>query len=164
MPRISICFLALILISLFPVTAFSMTHEGSHPNGADSPQEHSQHDSMPVDGGMFIIGDMTSKGVRGMAHLKDVRTAMEKMGMKTTHHFMIAFVDVETGLQIENGKVALRLQDSDGNVSDPIELMGMQGHFGADIVLDKQGEYHFKLGTQLADGIKRKFHFHHLVR
>jgi hypothetical protein len=38
--------------------------------------------------------------------------------------------------------------------------MGMDGHFGADIVLDKKGMYHFKIGTKLADGKKRTYHQH----
>ena len=41
--------------------------------------------------------------------------------------------------------------------------MGMDGHFGADVTLDMPGEYHFRLGTELADGTKRKYHFHHVV-
>jgi hypothetical protein len=41
--------------------------------------------------------------------------------------------------------------------------MGMEGHFGADIVLPEKGEYHFKVGTKLADGQKREYHFHHTV-
>ena len=119
---------------------------------------------MAAEGSMFIVGDMTSKGVRGMAHLKDVRAAMAEHGHEATHHFMIAFVDTETGQQIEEGKVALKLQDPNGKITGPIELVGMQGHFGADIILDQVGEYHFKLGTQLADGTKRKYHFHHKIK
>jgi hypothetical protein len=155
------------LLALLPMTLLAMSHEqheSSHQHAPGEQQKHVQHDGMIDAGTMFIVGDMTSKGVRGMAHLQDTRTAMAEMGMKTTHHFMIAFVDVETGKQIESGKVALKLQDPNGKVSDTIELIGMQGHFGADIVIDKEGEYHFKLGTQLADGVKRKYHFHHQMK
>jgi hypothetical protein len=122
-----------------------------------------KHDGMSSDGSMFIVGSMTSKGVKGMAHLKDVSETMAKMGMKTTHHFMIAFVDVETGEQIESGAVALKITNPDAKVGEAIELIGMQGHFGADITLDMEGEYHFRLGTKLADGVQRKYHFHHVI-
>jgi hypothetical protein len=123
-----------------------------------------KHDGMSTDGSMFIVGSMTSKGVKGMAHLKDVSEMMAKMGMKTTHHFMIAFVDVETGEQIENGTVALKITNPDAKVGEAIELIGMQGHFGADITLDMEGEYHFRLGTKLADGKKRKYYFHQVIK
>jgi hypothetical protein len=144
--------------------SFAMSHSHDSSHEEHSSMHHGEHDGMSAEGGMFIIGEMTSKGVKGMAHLKDVRDAMQKMGLKKTHHFMIAFVDEETGEQIESGKVALKLQDPDAKVYDPIELVGMDGHFGADIVLDMKGEYHFKLGTQLEDGTKRKYHFHYKVK
>ena len=123
----------------------------------------SKHDGMTSDGLMFIVGSMSSKGVKGMAHLKDVSEMMAKMGMKTTHHFMIAFVDEATGEQIESGTVALKITNPDAKVGEAIELIGMQGHFGADVVLDMEGEYHLRLGTKLADGKKRKYHFHQVI-
>ena len=155
-----------LLISLLPAQVVAMADGGhaSHDQETVKDQVVSEHDTMTAEGLMFIVGDMTSKGVRGMAHLKDVQEAMTKMGSSITHHFMIAFVDVETGEQIESGQVALKLQDPDGKVSEPIALQGMQGHFGADIVMDKEGEYHLKLGAQFTDGIKRKYHFHHKVK
>lgn len=137
-----------------------MNHSG-HGGSSDS---HSQHDGMSSDGSMMIVGSMTSKGVKGLAHLKDVSETMAKMGMKTTHHFMIAFVDEVTGEQVESGVVALKVTDPDAKVGETIELIGMDGHFGADIALDMEGEYHFRLGTKLADGKKRKYHFHHVIK
>jgi VCBS repeat-containing protein len=62
---------------------------------------------------------------------------------------------------IESGTVALKVTNPDAKVSETIELISMDGHFGADIVLDMAGEYHFKLGTRLEDGTKRKYHFHY---
>jgi len=34
-------------------------------------------------------------------------------------------------------------------VTEPLELMGMQGHFGADVTLDKPGDYRFQVGSKL---------------
>jgi len=99
-----------------------------------------------------------------MAHLKDVREIMAKMNLDATHHFMIAFVDEKTGKQIESGKVALKIKSPDGNISSPVELIGMQGHFGADIVLGKHGEYEFIVGSELPDGLKRNFNFHYAMQ
>jgi hypothetical protein len=134
-------------------------HDG-HDHGVNKESSHEGHDGMSADGAMIIVGSQVSKGVKGMAHIKDVSAAMGKMGMSTTHHFMMAFVDEETGEQIENGTVALKLTNPDAKVSEAIELIGMDGHFGADIALDMEGEYHFRLGTKLQDGKKRKYHFH----
>ena len=88
------------------------TADAGHHSDAD-PGMQKEHDGMSSDGSMFIVGSMTSKGVKGMAHLKDVSETMAKMGMKTTHHFMIAFVDEATGEQIENGTVALKITNPD---------------------------------------------------
>ena len=134
-------FLATILCAVFlslPLVSFAASHHGemNHAGHGNSSGSHSQADGMSSDGSMMIVGSMVSKGVKGMAHIKDVSEAMAKMGMQTTHHFMIAFVDEETGKQIEQGTVALKLTNPDAKVGDPIELIGMDGHFGADIVLD----------------------------
>jgi len=111
---------------------------------------------------MAILGSMSSKGVKAMAHIKDVSETMAKMGFATTHHFMIAFVDEATGEQIVNGNVVLKVINPDSKTSETVELVGMDGHFGADIVLNMEGEYHFRLGTKLEDGTKRQFHFHYV--
>jgi hypothetical protein len=73
--------------------ATETNHHGEMKNGDHgiSQAEQSGHNGMSSDGAMMIVGSMVSKGVRGMAHLKDASVAMADMGMKTTHHFMIAF-------------------------------------------------------------------------
>lgn len=166
---IMVCF-AFLFIPLF-VAASGQHEHGSHVQTKAADTMHhgdaahdmqKEHAGMASDGTMVIIGNQTSKGVKGMAHLKNVSETMAKMGMKTTHHFMIAFVDEATGEQIENGTVALKITNPDAKVGEAIELIGMDGHFGVDIVLDMEGEYHFRLGTKLADGTKRKYHFHHV--
>lgn len=133
----------------------------------DHGKTHDMHDghagTAVSNGAMMIVGSMVSKGVKGMAHLKDVSETAARMGMTTTHHFMITFVDEATGEKIEKGAVALKITNPDAKVGETIELVGMDGHFGADVVLDMKGEYHFRLGTKLADGVKRKYHFHQVV-
>lgn len=153
---ITLCLVSLII----PFAALAMD---SHEHGKQGHGMQSNHEKMAADGAMLIVGSMTSKGVKGMAHLKDISKPMADMGMPTTHHFMIAFVDEETGAQIESGTVALKVTNPDAKVGEAIELVGMGGHFGADVTLDMAGEYHFRLGTQLADEKKRKYHFHHVI-
>jgi hypothetical protein len=185
MKRWTIALLVLMFFMGVPMAVMAMSHEGHAGHEQDKSEkmmhkghemeghgdmkhedhdEHKGHAGMSMAGGMIVIGTQESDGVKGMAHLKDVSEAMDKMGMKATHHFMVAFVDEKTGLQIEEGTVALKITDPDGNVSEAVKLMGMQGHFGADVIVEKKGVYHFKLGTKLADGVKRKFHFHQIIK
>lgn len=179
MKNITIMTVILIVLFVWPLSASAMSHQdhGLHDqkktiemdhHGEMKHNDHDNHNQSAgtesPGGSMIIVGNMVSKGVRGMAHLNDVSATMAKMGMTTTHHFMIAFVDEATGAKIETGSVALKITNPDAKVGEAIELIGMDGHFGADVVLDMAGEYHFKLGTKLADGIKRKFHFHQVVK
>jgi len=167
----------LIALMTLPLVAYAVSHQDHDSHGHEKAAEMDHHGEMKhhddnnqtsgtasSENSMIVVGSMVSKGVKGMAHLNDVSATMAKMGMTTTHHFMIAFIDEVTGEPIETGAVALKVTNPDAKVGETIELVGMAGHFGADVVLDMAGEYHFKLGTQLADGIKRKFHFHQVVK
>jgi hypothetical protein len=173
-----IAMLCIVLLSI-PLIAFAASHQEHGSHGDEKAMEKNHHDEMGQSGHgmkkehakmasdgsvMMIVGSSVSKGVKGMAHIKDVSATMAKMGMKTTHHFMIAFMDEATGEQVETGTVALKITNPDAKVGETIKLMGMDGHFGADIVLDMEGEYHFKLGTKLADGKNRTYHFHQVVK
>jgi hypothetical protein len=117
------------------------------------------HGGMKMSGDMIMLGNAVQDGVKGMAHLKDVKQAMAKMGMKTTHHFMVMFADVESGKPIDSGVAAVKVKGADGKETEAVKLMGMQGHFGADIELGAPGKYEFEVGTKLADGKKRQFEF-----
>jgi len=126
--------------------------------------EGHDHSGMATAGNMLDLGVKSEQGVKAMAHMKDVRAAMAKMGMKTTHHFMIMFNDEKSGKSIENGTVAVKITGPDGTTTGPMELMGMQGHFGADVILDKPGEYRFQVGSKLADSTTRQFEFKTVVK
>jgi len=181
MSKFKLTVIASVVLFSIPFVAAAMDEHGQDSHGHEKAAEANHHSDMMPDGhgqahdmrnehagktqngSMIIVGSQISKGVRGMAHLKDVSAAMAKMGMLSTHHFMIAFVDEATGEQIETGMVALKITDPDAKVGETIELIGMDGHFGADVILDMKGEYHFKLGTKLADGENRKYHFHQVI-
>jgi hypothetical protein len=155
--------IALVLITV-PVLALahcgSCDHEAKGGQMMAAKQEgHEGPGGMSATGSMLDLGTVTVKGVAAMGHMKDVRAAMGKMGMKTTHHFMIMFKDEKTGTALETGKVAVKINGPDGSVTGPMELMGMQGHFGADLILDKPGEYRFEVGSKLTDGETRQFEF-----
>lgn len=122
------------------------------------------HGGMKMDDNTFMLGEQSVEGVKAMAHLKDVQAAMAKMGMKETHHFAVMLADAKKGETIESGTVALKVVSPSGKEGSAVKLMGMQGHFGADIALAEKGEYYFKVGTMLSDGQKRQFEFEYTVK
>jgi len=156
---------AVLAVSLACVPAFAMNHNHSgHDHGPAQSSTPQGHVGLAVKGDLLDLGSKSAKGIMGMAHLKDVRASMAKLGMKTTHHFMIYFHDEQTGKPIEIGTVALKINDPDGVSTGPIELVGMQGHFGGDVVLDKPGEYHFILAGSLNGGENRQYHYHAVIK
>jgi hypothetical protein len=153
----------LMLFVAVPVIAAPHDHSG-HNHGAAKPAAHQGHEGHDADGNLLELGSATAKGVEAHADLKDVRAAMAKVGMKHTHHLMVMFHDEKTGKSLESGKVAVKITAPDGTVSGPFELIGMDGHFGADVTLGKPGEYQFQVGSKLADGTSRQFEFKTLVK
>ena len=161
-----------LLIGL-PFTALAMSHgddkemkhgdmkheDMKHDDMKHGSMDHGEHGGMGMEGDMIMLGNVVKDGVKAMAHLKDVGKAMAQMGMPATHHIMVMFVDQASGDPIESGAAAVKIERPDGTESGPIKLMGMQGHFGADIELAEPGKYEFKVGTKLADGKKRQFEF-----
>jgi hypothetical protein len=64
-----------------------------------------------------------------------------------------------SGDAIESGSLAVKIKGPDGKLSKAIKLMGMQGHFGADVILAHKGPHVFIVGSKLDDGKKRTFEF-----
>lgn len=163
-----------LLIVLAVVPSLTLAHCGScdHQEKGGTKQaashqghgDHQGHGGMGAAGGIVELGSMSAKGIKGAAQIKDVRAAMAKMGMKTTHHFMVTFHDQKSGKLIESGTVAVKINDPDGVSTGPIELKGMQGHFGADVTLAKKGEYHFIIGARLSEGEPLQFHYHAVIK
>ncbi|MDA3903357.1 MAG: hypothetical protein PF441_07930 [Desulfuromusa sp.] len=164
--KIFILILAALLI--VPATNFASGDRGEHNKKIGHEMVKMDHGDMKdmdsvgmsTDGKMYLLGTHEVDGVKGMAHMNDVRKQMAEHGMKQTHHIMIAFEDVANGDAVEIGSVAVKIEDPDENISEAIKLVGMDGHYGADVILDKKGMYHFKFGTKLVDGKKRMFHHH----
>lgn len=158
-----IVLLAAIFVASLPLTAVAM-EEMVHDHSSHAGMEHTSkdnmnHGSMAMSGNMIMLGEQEVDGVEAMVHLKDVKEAMSKMGMSTTHHFMVMFVDTTSGGSVESGIAAVKIIDPAGVEGETTALMGMKGHFGVDITLSIPGDYVFKLGTKLADGKKRQYEF-----
>lgn len=152
-----ICCLAAIFA--LPASLFASSHEHGMA-GMD-------HGSMAKKGdmhkGMLTVGEQTVDGVKAMVYLKDVKETMAKMGMKETHHLMLHFY-AKDGKTIETGTAAVKIKGPDGKESGAIKTMGMDKHFGADVILEQKGMYVFTVGTQLADGVKRQFELKYEVK
>jgi len=159
-----IVWLATLLVASLPMTAVAMEHgdtHGAHAAKSDPMMEHKggKHGGMAMGGDMIVVGEQEVEGVEAMVHLKDVAADMAKMGMNHTHHLMVMFVDTASGEPVEQGVAAVKIVDPAGRESQAMPLVGMDGHFGADIVLGTAGEYVFKVGTKLADAKKRQYEF-----
>jgi hypothetical protein len=150
---------AALFVCALPLAASAATHE----HGEHGKMGEMKHEGMMMGKGMVMLGEETEDGVKAMAHLNDVKEAMAKMGMKETHHFMVAFIDA-AGNPITEGTVAVKIEDPAGKTGEPVKLMGMEGHFGADIVLAEKGKYEFNVGTKLPDGKTRQYEFKYEVK
>ncbi|MCK4537139.1 MAG: hypothetical protein KAT93_09000 [Desulfuromonadales bacterium] len=153
--------------------ALAMHHDQNNHKGHDMSTGHDNHaqeahqghnmaaghDGMSADGKMLMLKNTSVDGVTGMAHIKDVSAAMAKMGMDISHHFMLMLHDDKSGDPIETGTVAVKIKGPDGKTGNPVKLMGMQGHFGADVILPEKGAYVFIVGSKLDDGQKRTFEY-----
>jgi hypothetical protein len=163
MKRITIAILAMMCL-LLPMTALAsgdhdkMDKKMDMDHGKMKGMDHDKM-GMKMDKDTIMLENEVVDGVMGMGHLKDVQAAIAKMKMKETHHFAIMFQDAKSKKHISEGQAALKIESPNGETGKAIMLMGMQGHFGADIVLPEKGEYHFYVATKLADGKKRKYHF-----
>ncbi|MCF6178939.1 MAG: hypothetical protein L3J63_06045 [Geopsychrobacter sp.] len=109
------------------------------------------HGGMGMDG-VILLQDDVVDGVKAAAHLMDGKKG--KM-------LMLMFTDVESGSMISKGRVAVKVEDPNEKIGEAQKMKKSKGMFGAPVKLDKKGEYHFKVGTKLADGEKRSFHFHY---
>lgn len=146
----------LVAFLTLPGVVFAMDHSmAGMDHGSMAGMDHKE---------MATVGEQVVDGVKAVVHLKDVKATMAKMGMKETHHFMILFSNAKDGKAITEGGVAVKIKGPDGVESSAIKLMGMQGHFGADVVIEQKGAYVFTIGTQLADGVKRQFELKYEVK
>ena len=160
--RVLTLMLAFATLMVAPLSVLAASHEhGSH--GGSIGMGSMDHGSMKMGAGMAMLGDQTVEGVKAISHVRNVKAAMAKMGMKETHHFMVNFVGKD-GKPITEGTVAVKIKSPAGKEGEPIQLMGMQGHFGADIVLADKGAYEFKVGTKLSDGVGRQYEFKYEIK
>jgi len=78
-------------------------------------------------------------------------------------HTAVEFKDAKSGKALTEGEVKVKVQNPDKSDQSK-DLMGMQGHFGADFDLSKKGKYGVMCKFQLKDGKVRSAKFWYTVK
>ena len=171
--RLAFCFLAAgALVFAGPSVAGEKGHGsmGMDKTHGSMPGMHGEGKMEGHD--MMKTGDKVFEGkvgpLHGEARLVDMKAQMakakvsEKMmaHMKNTHHVALSLADPETKKPVTEGKGTVTVTGPDGKAATS-DLMGMQGHFGADVNLPTSGEYSFRVEVD-AGGKKGSASFHYL--
>jgi hypothetical protein len=106
-------------------------------------------------------------GVKATFKVMSMKERMKGMempkGMKETHHIMVEFKDAKSGKALTEGTVKVKVLGP--NKAEQVkDLMGMQGHFGADFDLSKKGKYGVMARFLLKDGKVRSSKFWYAVK
>jgi len=156
----------LLIAALFalavPAASFAAEHDhgghggGSHDMGHAGHQGDVAHEEV-VDGVKATFKVMSMK-----EHMKAMNMELPK-DIKETHHVAVEFKDAKTGKALTEGEVKVKVQNPDKSDQSK-ELMGMQGHFGADFDFSKKGKYGVMSKFQLKDGKVRQSKFWYTLK
>ncbi|MBT0663641.1 hypothetical protein KI809_04925 [Geobacter pelophilus] len=150
MKKLSLVVAATCLALAVPMTVFAASPHDMHA-------EHSPAHEEVVD------------GVKATFTIQTMADAMKGMGMempkgvKETHHISVSLKDVKSGTPLTEGVVKIKLQSPDKS-DQTKDLIGMQGHFGADFVMSKKGKYGVMSRFLLKDGKTRSVRFWYPVK
>lgn len=146
------------ILALTAPVAIAADHggHGGHDKGHGGHQGDIAHQEV-VDGVKATFKIMSMK-----EHMKAMDMEMPK-GMKETHHIAVEFKDAKSGKALTSGEVKVKLQNVDKSEQTK-DLIGMQGHFGADFDLSQKGKYGVMCKFQLKDGKTRSAKFWYTVK
>ena len=153
--KMMIVLIAAVFALSAPLAVLAMDH-GSMKMEHGGHQGDVAHEEV-VDGVKATFKVMSMK-----EHMKAMKMEMPKE-MKETHHIAVEFKDAKSGKALTEGEVKIKVQNPD-KTDQSKELMGMQGHFGADFDLSKKGKYGVMCKFQLKDGKTRQAKFWHTVK
>jgi hypothetical protein len=141
-----------------PMASLAMDHSGMK-------MEHGEH---MMDKGSLAHEEVvdgvkaTFKVISMKEHMKAMKMELPKE-LKETHHIMVEFKDAKSGKALTEGDVKVKLQAPDKSEQTK-DLMGMEGHFGADYDLSRKGKYGVMAKFKLADGKVRSAKFWYTVK
>ena len=153
---------SIIVAAIFTLsvpTAFAAMDHGSMK------MEHGGHmmDKGSLAHEEVVDGVKATFKITGMAeHMKAMKMEMPKE-MKETHHIMVEFKDAKSGKALTEGEVKVKVQGPD-KAEQTKDMMGMEGHFGADFDLSKKGKYGVMSKFKLKDGKERSAKFWYTVK
>ena len=151
----------IVIAALFaltaPITSFAAMDHGGHGGG-----EHGAHQGDVAHEEVVEGVKATFKVMSMKEHMKAMKMEMPKE-MKETHHIAVEFKDAKTGKALTEGEVKIKVQNPDKSAQS-LDLMGMQGHFGADFDLSKKGKYGVMCKFLLKDGKTRQAKFWYTVK
>jgi opacity protein-like surface antigen len=151
--------IAVLFATALPVASFAAMDHANHVSmdmGHGGHQGDVAHEEV-VDGVKATFKVMSMK-----EHMKAMNMELPK-GMKETHHIAVEFKDAKTGKAMTDGEVKVKIQNPDKS-DQSRDMLGMQGHFGADFDLSKKGKYGVMCKFQLKDGKVRSAKFWYNVR
>jgi hypothetical protein len=146
MKKTSIIFAVAALSLSIPLSVHAMEH--------DHASMHAGHGDRMMQMGT-VVHQQVAGGVKATFSVMDMREQMKgsemPKGMKETHHLMVQFADAKSGKPQTAGEVKVKIvgPDKSEQVKD---LVGMEGHFGADFVMAKKGKYGIMCKFKLAGG------------
>ena len=138
----------ILMAMLIPVTSMAMQDMEKKNDSMQMGQG-----SMGMEG-VLLLQEEVVDGVKAAAHLMDGKDGMGKM-------LMLMFTDEKSGAMISSGRVAVKVVSPDEKVGDAQMMMKSKGMFGTAVKFDQKGVYHFKVGTNLEDDVKRSFKFYY---
>jgi len=152
---------AFLSIVALPVLARSADHgtmtQGQGMQGQGMQGQGMQGQGMQGTHGMMTMGTRIYQGRigpwNGEVGMMDIRANMKAAGMTppagmtTTHHVSVALTDPQTKKRITEGKGTVTVIGPDKSMTTT-DLMGMQGHFGADVKLPAPGKYRIKVSLE----------------
>jgi hypothetical protein len=156
MKKMTVLVAALLALTL-PAASFAAMDHGSMGGMSHGGNQGDVAHEEVVDGVKATFKVMSMK-----EHMKAMNMELPKE-MKETHHIAVEFKDAKTGKALTEGTVKVKLQNPDKTTLDK-DLMGMQGHFGADFDLSKKGKYGVMCKFQLKDGKVRPSKFWYTVK
>ena len=158
MKKMTVLIAALLALAA-PMTSFAAMDHGSM-EGMDMSHAGHQGDVAHEE---VVDGVKATFKVMGMKeHMKAMKMEMP-MGVKETHHIAVNFQDARTGKALTEGEVKVKVQNPDKTFQSK-DLMGMQGHFGADFDLSRKGKYGVMCKFLLKDGKTRSAKFWYTVK
>jgi len=155
MKKITVLIAALFALAA-PVASFAAMDHGSMKMEHGGHQGDVAHEEV-VDGVKATFKVMSMK-----EHMKAMKMEMPKE-MKETHHIAVEFKDAKTGKALTEGDVKVKVQNPDKS-DQTKDLMGMEGHFGADFDMSQKGKYGVMSKFQLKDGKSRSAKFWYTVK